>query len=164
MPEASNPANQSIFASDRLHLLTEALQPSLVDLLAMQLITKQLHWNVVGHHFRPLHLHLDEIYAEIVEATDSIAERLSALAVSPSGQAGDIVHTTELAPVPSGFIADSDVVALAHSRLHSLCSALRRRTESIEDTDPVTADLFHAILLTLEKHLWMLRVQLSPTH
>jgi DNA-binding ferritin-like protein len=33
--------------------------------------------------------------------------------------------------------------------------------ETIEDVDAVTADLFHGILLGLENHLWMLRVQLT---
>jgi starvation-inducible DNA-binding protein len=31
--------------------------------------------------------------------------------------------------------------------------------DSIEDRDPVTADLLHSIVATLEQQLWMIRVQ-----
>jgi DNA-binding ferritin-like protein len=31
--------------------------------------------------------------------------------------------------------------------------------EQIEEPDPVTADILHAVVEGLEKHLWMLRVQ-----
>src|SRR5262249_57258425 len=37
------------------------LQAVLVDLVDLSLLGKQLHWTVVGPHFRPLHLPLDEL-------------------------------------------------------------------------------------------------------
>jgi starvation-inducible DNA-binding protein len=161
MPEMNSSVFESIFDPEMVRPMTDALQPSLVDLLALQLIVKQLHWNVTGPGFRPIHLHLDEIYEVVTEAIDSIAERLSAIAISPSGQAGDIISGSDLAPVAPGFLLDSEVLKFAHGRLGTVCRNLRSRMETIEDVDAVTADLFHAILLGLEKHLWMLRVQLT---
>ena len=161
MPDTNSPAFESIFDPEMLRPLTDALQPSLVDLLALQLIVKQLHWNVTGPGFRPIHLHLDEIYEAVTEAVDSIAERLSAMAISPSGQASDIASGSDLAPVAPGFLLDTEVLKFAHSRLGTVCRNVRSLMETIEGVDAVTADLFHAILLGLEKHLWMLRVQLT---
>jgi len=37
------------------------LQHSLVELIALSLIGKQLHWNIAGPGFRDFHLHLDEL-------------------------------------------------------------------------------------------------------
>ena len=157
MPTTNSPAFESIFDLETVRTLTDALQPSLVDLLALQLIVKQLHWNVTG----PIHLHLDEIFEAVTHAVDSVAERLSAIAVSPSGQAGDIVSGSDVAPVAPGFLLDREVLNYAHGRLGTVCRNLRSRLTVLEEVDAVSADLFHAILLGLEKHLWMLRVQLT---
>ena len=37
------------------------LQATLIDLVDLSLVGKQLHWTVVGPNLRPLHLHLDEL-------------------------------------------------------------------------------------------------------
>lgn len=37
------------------------LQATLVELIDLSLLGKQLHWTVVGPLFRPLHLQLDEL-------------------------------------------------------------------------------------------------------
>ena len=42
------------------------LQATLVELLDLTLVGKQLHWNVVGTLFRPLHLQLDERRLQLV--------------------------------------------------------------------------------------------------
>ena len=39
----------------------DALQSTLVDLLGLSLIAKQVHWNIVGPRFRSIHLQLDEV-------------------------------------------------------------------------------------------------------
>src|SRR5947199_2079594 len=36
------------------------LQATLVELIDLSLIGKQLHWNIFGRPFKPLHEHLDE--------------------------------------------------------------------------------------------------------
>ena len=39
----------------------DLLQRTLVELIALSLIGKQLQWNITGDEFRSLHLHLDEL-------------------------------------------------------------------------------------------------------
>ncbi|MGA1077868.1 MAG: hypothetical protein ACO3VG_02650 [Nitriliruptoraceae bacterium] len=41
-----------------------ALQPTLVELVDLALTAKQLHWNVVGAGFVPLHARLDVLAAD----------------------------------------------------------------------------------------------------
>jgi len=138
-----------------------ALQGTLYDLSALARITKQAHWNVKGPHFRPIHEHLDEIYAAVDAAVDEVAERLAALGASPSGQSREVSENTRLEPLPLGFIRDRQVVELMTDRLGMAVQTTRERMATIEEPDPVTADLFHGILETLEKHLWMLRSQME---
>ncbi|HVT14401.1 MAG TPA: DNA starvation/stationary phase protection protein [Fimbriimonadaceae bacterium] len=135
------------------------LQPILTDLIAFSLNVKQLHWNVIGPNFRPIHLHLDEIHDDVEEAVDSVAERLTACGHSPSGTVKSVGADTELVDVPTGFIRDEEVLLLAGQRMHELIGLIRSRMASIEDVDTVTADLLHQIVEKLEKHHWMLRAQ-----
>ena len=137
----------------------KVLQPVLTDLIAFSLTVKQLHWNVVGPFFRPIHLHLDEIYGEAVEAIDTVAERLVATGHSPNGTAKGVAKDTELEDVPLGFLADKDVLLYASERTRELIGLIRSRMAEIEEDDTVTADLLHQIVAGLEKHHWMLQAQ-----
>ena len=137
----------------------KVLQPILIDLIALGLNIKQLHWNVVGPHFRPIHLHLDEIHDFVEDAVDTVAERLSATGHSPSGRAKDVAADSEIEDVPDGFLRDSEVLLLGSHRIREVVSQIRARMQTIEDIDTVTADILHGIVEGLEKHHWMLQAQ-----
>lgn len=64
----------------------KVLQPILTDLVAYARVLKQLHWNVTGRHFRPIHQHLDEIYEFVDAGIDDVAERLAAGGCGPQSQ------------------------------------------------------------------------------
>ncbi len=136
-----------------------ALQTTLVDLKALSLVTKQLHWNVRGPHFKPVHEHLDEVYEEVEEAVDLVAERIAQLGESPNAQPSDLTGTA-VKEVQKGFIEDQQVLELIVERLASSSHDIRDRMAETEEPDPATADLLHGVILDLEKHLWMLRSHL----
>ena len=140
-------------------IVVAALQTTLVDLKALSLVTKQLHWNVRGPHFKPVHEHLDLVYAEAEESVDLVAERIAQLGESPNAQPSDLSGTA-VKEVSKGFIEDTQVLELIVERLASATHDIRDRMAETEDPDPATADLFHGVVLALEKHLWMLRSHL----
>ena len=135
----------------------QVLQPILTDLITLGLIVKQLHWNVFGAGFRSLHLHLDEIYAEVLEGVDTVAERLSATGHSPNGTVRYVASNTELSDPQEGFLPSSEVLLVAAQRIRETAGLIRSRMDSIEALDSVTADLLHQIVAGLEKHHWMLQ-------
>ena len=55
------------------------LQRALIDITALSLVGKQIHWNVVGPNFRDLHLNLDEVVDISREGSDELAERMRAI-------------------------------------------------------------------------------------
>lgn len=135
------------------------LQPILYDLIALGRVLKQLHWNIVGPGFRPIHQHLDEIYDICEEGSDEVAERLSAVGHSPSGRVCDVKENTEIEDVPAGFIPDVEVLLLAGHAVRMTIGLIRSRTAEIEDIDTATADMLHQIALKLEKQHWMIEAQ-----
>src|SRR5919204_2411862 len=86
------------------------LQATLVELVDLSLLGKQLHWNVVGTVFKPLHEHLDELVDSWRELSDTVAERAVALGVPVDGQSGAVSSATEIQPVDSGALEAEVVV------------------------------------------------------
>ena len=148
------------FSAEDREALQTTLQGSLYDLIHLGLVTKQAHWNVVGPNFRSVHLQLDEIYEFVQESTDEVAERLTALGMSPDGQGPEVVANTRVQTISPGFHRDIETVELMAQRLHTTSEDMRAALEPIEDVDTVTADLLHGVIEGLEKHLWMLRAHL----
>ena len=135
------------------------LQGVLVVLTDLSLLGKQAHWNVIGSHFRSLHLQLDELIDAWRLAGDAVAERAVALGCAPDGRAGTVAERSPLEPLPEGQLLDRDVVAAFTKLLTDAIGDIRERMDRLEDVDAVTADILHGVVAGLEENLWMIRVQ-----
>src|SRR5215475_747764 len=138
------------------------LQDTLVELTDLHLRAKQAHWNVVGRHFRPVHLHLDELTDEVREAADLVAERAVTIGYPVDGRAASVAKMTPLPEFPAGELLDTEVVALITESLADVCGTVRKRVEHTEELDPATQDLLIGVLQMLEKHHWMFAAQKVP--
>ncbi|SDN32541.1 Dps family protein [Allokutzneria albata] len=138
-----------------------ALQGALVDLVDLSLVAKQAHWNVVGKRFRDVHLQLDELVAAAREFTDQVAERASAIGVSPDGRAGTVTETSGVPRFPEGWQQADDVVNAIVTTLDTVVQRMRARVDETEKSDPVTQDLLIAVTAKLEEARWMWQAQLA---
>jgi starvation-inducible DNA-binding protein len=139
--------------------LTDNLQKVLVDLIELHLQGKQAHWNVVGKNFRDLHLQLDEIIDAARGFSDEVAERLRALHAMPDGRSDTVAATTTLPAYPNGEIDTAETVDLITSRLEAAVSTIRDVHDAVDEEDPTSADLLHAIILSLEQFAWMVAAE-----
>lgn len=139
--------------------LGTSLQAVLVDLTDLALAGKQLHWNVIGPHFRPLHLQLDDLVDSARDLGDQVAERARALAWAPDGRRETVASGSSLPPVPEGEIADMAVVELTTALLVGAIGTARAAMEQAGEYDAVTEDLLHQVVQTLEEHAWMFSAQ-----
>ena len=137
------------------------LQATLVELVDLALLGKQAHWNVVGPHFRSVHLELDEIVDMSRLAYDRVAERLVTLGVPADGRAETVSTTSELAPYPAGFVSGADTVRIVTAAMDTIAERMGKRIERLGDADPVSQDILIGTLDELQKAAWMLRVQLQ---
>jgi starvation-inducible DNA-binding protein len=135
------------------------LQAILVVLTDLALTGKHAHWNVIGPHFRSLHLQLDEMIDAWRLAADSVGERAMALGHSPDGRVATIAARTELPSLEAGPQPDGELVGHLTQILTDAIGNVRDRMDRLEDVDVVTADLLHGIVAKLEEQLWMIRVQ-----
>ncbi|MFD6878465.1 MULTISPECIES: Dps family protein [unclassified Streptomyces] len=142
-----------------LKIVGDALQGALVDLVDLSLVAKQVHWNVVGPRFRSVHLQLDEVVTSARTHSDVVAERASALGVSPDGRAATVASTSAIAGVKEGWVKDVDAVRILVDGLGAVITRMRERIQATGDADPVTEDILIGLTGDLEKHHWMFQAE-----
>ena len=135
------------------------LQVLLADLIDLSLQGKQAHWNVVGPLFQSVHVQLDGIVDDARMWADDVAERKVTIDLAADGQASDVAMESRLEPLPRGYVADREAVALMESRVAGVASRARQAAERLGDLDLASQDLIIEIVRGLEKHQWMLRAQ-----
>ncbi|MBD0418561.1 DNA starvation/stationary phase protection protein [Streptomyces sp. NPDC052309] len=138
-----------------LQTVSEALQGALVDLVDLALVAKQIHWNVVGPRFRSVHLQLDEVVETARAHSDTVAERASALGVSPDGRAATVAVGSGIGVTPEGWVDDSAAVQTLVDALGAVIARMRERIAATGEPDPVSQDIFIQVTADLEKQRWM---------
>lgn len=149
-------AESGFIASEEL---SENLQRVLVDLIELASQGKQAHWNVVGTNFRDTHRQLDEIIDAARGFSDTIAERMRALHALPDGRSDTVSQTTTLPEFPAGEIATTDVIDLLTERLENAVGTCRDVHDAVDEEDPTSADILHAIIESLEQFAWMVSAE-----
>jgi starvation-inducible DNA-binding protein len=139
--------------------LLDSLQKVLVDLLELQLQSKQAHWNVVGKNFRDTHRVLDEIIEDARTFSDTVAERMRALHGVPDGRSDTVADTTTLPEYPHGEIDTTETVDLVTERLEATIITCRDVHDGVDEEDPTSADLLHQIIERLEQFAWMVSAE-----
>src|SRR5437868_5110845 len=127
------------------------LQATLIELIDLSLLGKQLHWSVVGPLFRPLHLQLDEFIDAWRDLGDTVAERAVAIGFMPDGQAKTVSAGSGIAPVQRGALEDRHVVRELAQRLAVVCENLRTRMDRIGNFDLASQDVLIEVMRELEK-------------
>lgn len=137
------------------------LQSLLVELVHLELQTKQLHWNVRGSHFSPIHEFLDELTDAYRGYSDRVAERIRALEEPADGRLSRMAKESRLSEITGDLISDQEVLQLIDSHLGLVIRQGREVRCALADIDAVSEDLILELLATLEKQAWMIRSQLA---
>jgi starvation-inducible DNA-binding protein len=139
--------------------LTDDLQKVLVDLVELAGQGKQAHWNVVGKNFRDTHRILDEIIEAARGFGDEVAERMRALHAVPDGRSSTVAATTSLPEYPAGEVDTGETIDLITVRLENTVATMRDVHDRVDEEDPTTADLLHAVIASLEQFAWMVSAE-----
>jgi starvation-inducible DNA-binding protein len=138
-------------------VITEALARVLADTFILSLKVRNYHWNVTGPHFNQLHALFQEIYENLDDSGDRIAERIRTLGHKAPGSYAEFMSISAL---------KEEIGAPGHTemiqKLLSDTEQLIRRLDEVKDTaimkkDDATADVVIQQLGTLGKFAWMLR-------
>jgi starvation-inducible DNA-binding protein len=124
------PTNLSSNATQRI---ASALNVLLADMFALYIKNKNFQWHMYGPHFRGDHLLLKEQAAQILAATDAIAERVRKIGGSTVRSIG---HISRLQRVPDSDNDDmTPIDMLTELRVDNL-----RLAASLRETDQLCGD------------------------
>lgn len=151
--ETTHVARPPFTASERL---AAHLQQMSVDLIDLHVQGKQAHWNVVGLNFRDLHLALDEVVDAAREFSDTVAERMRAIYITPDGRSTTVAAQTSLPQFPAGEVNTADTVDLITGAIYATTGTARRIHDEVDAEDPTTADILHTVIERLEQLAWMI--------
>ena len=141
-------------ASSRIQV-ADLLNRRLADALDLQSQCKQAHWNVKGPQFIALHKLFDDVYADVTDYADLLAERIVQLGGVARGTARDVAETSELDEYPPSISSGDDHVKSLSAALAAFGSRMRLaigETDNLDDA--ATADICTEITRGTDKWLW----------
>ena len=136
--------------------LSDNLQRVLTDLIALELVGKQIHWNVVGPNFRDVHLNLDEVVDIARAGSDEVAERMRAINAVPDGRPATVAADATVPSLPKDEITVSEGVAYVVSAIEAVVSTLRGVHDAVDGEDPTSAGILEDLTGKLEQQAWFI--------
>ena len=131
------------------------LNRRLADALDLQSQCKQAHWNVKGSQFISLHKLFDEVYADVTEYADLIAERIVQLGGVARGTVREVAEASELDEYPMSVSSGEDHVKCLSAALAAFGSRMRLAIDETSDLDDAAAsDICTEITRGTDKWLW----------
>lgn len=153
MPEAFV---QGLDAQTRTRM-TDVLNATLADTVALTLAVKQAHWNLRGRGFIGVHEMLDDVAARLRESADLMAERAVILGGHAKGTVEEAAKETNLKPYPNDLVEIEEHVGALRDRFETLGARLRKAIEaSAEAGDEATSDLFTEVVRAVDKDAWFI--------
>lgn len=148
---------------DYLHLneakvthVVSALNQLLADFQVHYTNLRGFHWDIKGHGFFVLHSKFEDLYNDVAEKVDEIAERILMLGSAPENKFSEYLKVAKVKEI-SGISCGSEAVDHILETYNYLIDAERKLIELANEAhDDVTADLITGYLKEQEKMVWML--------
>ena len=116
------------------------------------------HWFLKGHHFFTLHVKFEELYNEVTEHLDAIAERLLIIGEKPLSTLKQCLETASITEAATSEQTEQEMVQAVIDDFSKIISEMKEAIKLAEEVnDHVTADMFIGISESLGKHVWMLK-------
>lgn len=139
--------------------LKQNMNKLVADLNVLYMKIHHFHWFVKGLNFFTLHAKFEELYNEVTEHNDSIAERLLQLNEKPIST---LKECLDLATVKEASKVGTDV-EMVEELVNDLETIDKELTATMElaGDDEGTADLLLGISESFQKHIWMFKAFLG---
>lgn len=129
------------------------LQQLLADFHVFYMNVRGFHWNVEGKNFFKLHALFEEIYSEVAEQIDEVAERILTLGGVPENKFSKFLQTAKVKEIGETNSGKATVEAVLND-LKTIIAQERKVSDVA--SDDVTEDLITGFLGGQEKRVWML--------
>jgi len=148
--------NQIGLNNDYTKKMAESLNIYLSDIQVIYMNLRGYHWNITGKQFFVLHEKFEELYNNINEMADEIAERILMLGGSPVHAYSKYLKLSKIKEKENISSAEDTIGEVLKELKHLLSE--ERKIVSIASTngDEGTVDLITGYISDQEKKIWML--------
>ena len=138
--------------------LEQNLNELLSDLNVFYRKLQNYHWNVTGQDFFQAHSKLEELYNEINEQIDEVAEHILILGEEPLGTLKDYLENTNITEAENKKIKSQEVFQTIQKDYKKLLENVTEIKEKAdEQKEYSTSALMDDYILDYSKIIWMLK-------
>ncbi|MCB2211963.1 DNA starvation/stationary phase protection protein [bacterium] len=141
--------------------IVDGLQRFLANTYTLHLKTLNYHWHVKGMHFQTLHNFFEELYTDLNESMDEIAERVLQLGFKAPGNLRAMQELSNIKAGNEHASADQMLSDLLNDYQWMIRSMRQWRAMADEAGDAATVAMFDDRLTVFEKQAWMMRAMQS---
>lgn len=136
---------------------TELMNQYVADLGVLNVKFHNLHWNVVGERFKPVHEYVEALYDMLFENYDDVAERLKMLGQFPLASLSKYLEVTNVEELDEKDYQISEVYAILKQELEHL-KTLATNIRSVADKadDFATVAMMEDQVDAYDKELWFI--------
>lgn len=138
--------------------LEQNLNELLSDLNVFYRKLQNYHWNVTGQDFFQAHSKLEELYNEINEQIDEVAEHILILGEKPLGTLKDYLEKTNITEAENKKIKSQEVfqtILKDYKKLLEKVTEIKEKAD--EQKEYSTSALMDDYILDYSKIIWMLK-------
>ena len=139
--------------TEKAEQIVDALNTDLADAYVLYHQLHKHHWNVEGAEFLEVHRFLQEVYEDVEDAADAVAERLQALGGVPHGSMTALSEHATVDPEDEDVY---DVRTSLENDLEMMGDIIESYRQHIELAvglgDHATAEILREQLETIEEH------------
>ena len=148
---------------DYLHLDAQAvanvvtgLQQLLADYQVFYTNLRGFHWNIKGHGFFVLHGKFEDMYNDVAEKVDQLAERILMLGGKPDNRFSEYLKVARIQEVTGVSCGDEALKHVLDTYGYLIGEERKVLSTAAEAGDDTTVGMMSEYLSAQEKMVWML--------
>jgi DNA-binding ferritin-like protein len=139
--------------TEKAEQIVDALNADLANAYALYHQLHKHHWNVEGAEFLDIHVFLQEVYEDVEDAADELAERLQALGGVPHANMTTLAENATVEPEDEDVYDIRTSLANDLEMMGDIIESYREHVELADGLgDHATAQMLREQLETLEEH------------
>ena len=139
-------------------MITEDLNLFLSNLNVFYRKLQNYHWNIIGEDFFDVHTKLEELYNNINNQIDEIAEHILSMGQMPLGRMKDYLDITQITEAENEKKSSKHIFETILKDYNILVENVTKIKEDADNQNKYsTSALMDEYLLNYEKNIWMIQ-------
>ena len=139
--------------------IAKSLNPYLSDLVVMYLKLHDLHWNVKGAQFVPVHLYTEGRYEDMASKFDAVAELIIMQGEKPVSTIKEYLELASVKELGKGVYRDTEVLQEVVADFELLKAEAKKIHDECDNF--TVAAMMEEHIAGYDKELWFLKSMLA---